>query len=233
MQASAWELVRQYNLGYVASCDPLLNSCLTQDYDAYAPGLPGLITYNGPIYYKLTLTGTRLVGNDGTTSLPRTSFTYGTTRGSNNYANADWNRLKTVDNGQGGTIAFAYEQIGVAVGTSGNLSYDPNVTATTFRNYRRVTTRTTTDGRGNSYPTTYAYAKPALNSLGYELTGDHNDTQALPNSAALYANKYQDTSAANVNHEDELVIGVRQEFRGHAYVRVTDPTGAQSEHWFY
>jgi len=227
MQASAWELVRQYNLGYVATCGQD-GTCLTEDY---------LSSFTGTPTTKLTLTGTRLVGNDGTTSLPRTSFAYGTTRGTAEFANADWNRLKTVDNGQGGTIAFAYEQIGVAVATSGNLSYDPTLTPTTFRNYRRVTSRTANDGLGtgpaHEFVTTYVYAKPALNSLGQALTNNPNDMSTTPNSAALYANKYQDTSVPTQNHEDDLVIGVRQEFRGHAYVRVTDPTGAQTEHWFY
>jgi len=227
MQASAWELVRQYNLGYVATCGQD-GTCLTEDY---------LSSFTGTPTTKLTLTGTRLVGNDGTTSLPRTSFAYGTTRGTAEFANADWNRLKTVDNGQGGTITFAYEQIGVAVATSGNLSYDPTLTPTTFRNYRRVTSRTANDGLGtgpaHEFVTAYVYAKPALNSLGQALTNNPNDMSTTPNSAALYANKYQDTSAPTQNHEDELVIGVRQEFRGHAYVRVTDPTGAQTEHWFY
>ena len=221
MQASAWELVRQYNLGYVATCGQD-GTCLTQDYDAYVPGWTG---YSGQTYKKLTLTGTRLVGNDGTTSLPRTSFAYGTARGTGDYANGDWNRLKTVDNGQGGTIAFAYEHIAAAV------------QAPTFRNYRRVIGRTANDGLGSGptheFQTTYTYVHPALNSLGQDLTHDTNDMAGVPNSAALYSNKYQDTSSNTGNHEDELVIGVRQEFRGHAYVRVTDPTGAQTEHWFY
>jgi RHS repeat-associated protein len=232
MQASAWELVRQYNLGYVGTCGTD-GTCQTQDYDPY---VQGWTAFSGTVYNKLTLTGLRLIGNDGTSQLPRTSFTYGPARGTSDYANADWNRLTSADNGQGGTTTFAYEQIGAAVNSSTNLSYNAFIDGgRTFVNRRRVTQRTTNDGMGHRYPTTYAYAKPALNSLGYGATGDHTDTQPNPNSAALYANKYQDTStsAPAQGHGDELVIPAHEEFRGHAYVLETGPDGSQTEHWYY
>ncbi len=232
MQASTWELVRQYNLGYVATCGQD-GTCQTQDYDPYVQGWTAV---SGTVYNKLTLTGVRLVGNDGTSALPRTAFTYGASRGTSDYANADWNRLTIADNGQGGTTTFTYEQIGAAVNSPTNLSYNSFIDGgRTFPNRRRVSKRTTNDGMGNNYPTTYAYAKPALNSLGYGATGDHTDTQPNPNSAALYANKYQDTStsAPAQGHGDELVIPAHEEFRGHAYVLETGPDGSQIEHWYY
>jgi YD repeat-containing protein len=71
-----------------------------------------------------------------------------------------------------------------------------------------------------------------VNSLGWRITGstDPNATQEYPNSAALYFNKYYDT---RYNYEGWLNTRPLREFRGHSYVKETDPNGGQTEHWFY
>ncbi|MBA3943797.1 MAG: hypothetical protein H0X37_04465 [Herpetosiphonaceae bacterium] len=201
-----WELVRQYNFG--------------ADYHLYTDAL-GATTYTS--YPKLRLNSIQQVGKDGTTALPLTTFTYGTTYTDPDptitVPKADWNRLNGVNNGQGGTVSFSYEQISVASRYS------------IFNNYRRVTTRTVTDGQSHSYTWTYSYAEPELNSIGSILSfsGDKAQTHPYPNSAALYYNKEWDP-----DHPYTVWLATQEhkEFRGHHQMTETAPDGTQTQHWF-
>ncbi|WP_026371041.1 RHS repeat-associated core domain-containing protein [Kallotenue papyrolyticum] len=208
---SAWELVREYRLStdYRLSPDRLVND----QPDRANP--------------KLTLTAIQVIASDGSSALPAMTFRYGETPGvtadactGTSWPRGDWNRLVQVENGYGGRVTFTYEQIGVAS------------CKRIFRNHRRITGKTISDGRGNSFTWTYRYSDPALNSLGWRLTGsgDPNATQEYPNSAALYYNTYWDP---NHNNQHWLATRPLKEFRGHRLVVEIDPQGWQTEHWFY
>src|SRR5207302_2833707 len=95
------QLVSQYNLTYYTQ-----TLSLTSDASIYSS--PNWVPEGTR---KLTLKQIQRVGSDGTTALPPTTFSYGTTRGTNIVPNGDWNRLNSVNNGQGGGIAFTYENI--------------------------------------------------------------------------------------------------------------------------
>ncbi len=125
-----------------------------------------------------------------------------------------------MDNGQGGTVGFAYQQIGQAA------------SKLIFKNYRRVTGKTVADGRGNSYPWSYQYSSPMLNTLGTSvIPGDPNATSATPNSAALYLNYtwIPNSFGAVANH---LLTQANESFLGHAWAKEVRPDGSWSEHWF-
>lgn len=205
-QATTWELMRRYDFTY--------------DYSLYSDNSlnSGGVYSANTAYPKLTLKSIQRVGKDGTTALPPMTFTYGTTRGTGLYPNGNWNRLVTVDNGQGGTSTYTYATIGNSI--------TPNDGK--FVNYRRVTQKTQTDGEDNSYTWSYAYTSPALNSLGTRY--DSQSTQAEPNSAALYYNEY-----VNVLVDQSAYLAHRpfKEFRGHASVTETNPSGHITEHYFY
>lgn len=217
---AAWNVVRQYRLDYAdpsvsltpdrsvctARCD---SNYLNAD---YAPEVPDTS------YRKVTLTSITRVGNDGTSVLPETTFGYGG-RGTNYYPAGGWNRLTTVNNGQGGTLAFAYDLIAQTPGTA-----IPDF----FFNYHRVATKTVNDGQRLPYVWQYAYQNPAFNTVGTLL--DSYSTQTYPNSAVLYVNEYGDPL-----HDRSLWLmdAPRTEFRGHRSVIETAPNGTQTEHWFY
>lgn len=207
-QSSTWDLVRRYQFNHETNNA----SRLLSDYSDGS---------NNPdtTHTKVTLNSITRVGNDGTTALPDISFTYGHSRGTGYYPTADWNRLTGVDNGQGGTISFLYENIGSVIGNG------------LFRNYRRVYRKTVTDGQGHSYEWNYAYSNPALNSLGTSLNAG-DGPNVYPNSATVYYNDYYNGSY-NTSKENQLVHGRKKEFRGHSYVTETDPNGNLTEHWFY
>jgi hypothetical protein len=105
-----------------------------------------------------------------------------------------------------------------------------------MENNRRITSRTLTDGRGNSYAWSYSYRTPNVNSLGtargpqspWTLYGNWG-TQSYPNSAALYYNAFTDVLH---DSQDWLAQKPMKEFRGHDWVLETDPNGAQIKHWF-
>ncbi len=169
-----------------------------------------------------------LVGVTGT-PLPMTLFGYGLDSGGGEFATGGWNRLTTVNNGEGGTVTFTYEEIG-AYYLGQNLPYQGR----NFRNYQRVTTRTVTDGvRGHPAVTwTYSYTQPELNSRG--VNAEHTyDTNYQPNSAKLYYAYGIGNVAPNVPASDLLAVPQRTEFRGHAEVDVTDPAGNVTKHFFY
>lgn len=202
---TSWQLVRQYDFAY--------------DYSLYSDKTVS----GGPdtAYPKLTLTSLTRKGNDGT-PLPAMTFTYGTTRGSGTYPNGNWNRLVTANNGQGGTVTYGYETIGAVM--SNNL----------FGNNRRVISRTVTDGRGNSYPTTYSYTGAAYNSVGYLLDPTQAAVQQFANSATLYYAKYV-VFGHDYTKQPELFVAHAPytEFRGHSKVTEKDPNGNETDHYFY
>jgi RHS repeat-associated protein/uncharacterized repeat protein (TIGR01451 family) len=202
MKASTWDLVRQYNLGY--------------DYSLLADRSIG--TAGDPATAKLTLKSVTRVGKDGTSALPALTFVYGTTRGTGTYPVGNWNRLVTVNNGQGGILTFGYENIAAVTGNN------------IFANNRRVTSKTTNDGRGNTASWTYAYTGAAYNSLGSTLAPSSQATSPYVNSATLYYNTYTD-----VLHDNSvwLLHKASSEFRGHSMVLETAPNGTKTEHYFY
>lgn len=236
MQAATWELVRKYNLGYAAytgdSTDFSCPTCLLSDDNLV--GANSTWAANAQ-YPKLTLTSIQQRGNSGTTALPPATFTYGLKRHNSTnqysteyYPRGDWNRLTQVNNGQGGKVTFAYDDIGVKLEGS-----NPGARIwAKFRNNRRVISRTVEDGRGNSYTWNYDYmrsdAYPAYNSLGIA-NGEVGPNQN-PNSAVLYYNKYYDTLQ---NLSSQLIHAPYTEFRGHNYVVERDPNSNETEHWFY
>ncbi|HEY3232915.1 MAG TPA: SBBP repeat-containing protein, partial [Roseiflexaceae bacterium] len=108
-----------------------------------------------------------------------------------------------------------------------------------FRNHRRLINKTLNDGLTppHTFTWTYRYGTPNYNTIG-TIRGPNSQwgssrnygTQPYPNSAALYYNDFSDPSH---NSEDRLAHNLTTEFRGHDVVLETDPTGAQTEHWFY
>jgi RHS repeat-associated protein len=206
---SSWELVRQYNFGYNSQLYSDARVCLNE---------PGCTTWGAETTYtKLSLISMQRVGKDGTTALPATTFSYQTSGGSGQFATGGWNRLTGMNNGQGGTLSLIYANIVTAVNNS------------LFNNRHRVTSKSMTDGRGNTYTWNYSYGTPAVNFLGTNL-GDGLSTNAHPNSAVLYYNKYANYP---YNSESWLVHRIWKEFRGHDSVLETAPDGAQTRRWFY
>ncbi|MFL5800699.1 MAG: polymorphic toxin-type HINT domain-containing protein [Roseiflexaceae bacterium] len=218
--AGTWQLVRQYNLGYDYSLrsDALIGTGCA----------PGQVKCPDNNYPKLTLKRIQRIGNNSTSALPATTFSYGAFSAplvnGRYWAGGSWNRLTTINNGQGGTVTLAYANAGQVANS------------TLMDNQRRVTTRTMTDGRGNSYSWNYGYGTPNVNTLG-TVRGPQSPwhygeygTQAYPNSAALYYNAFND-----VLHDSQnwLAHKPMREFRGHDWVQETDPSGARVTHFFY
>lgn len=131
--SSAWQVIRQYAFTYDDSLTPDMPHCTANcsgGTPTYAPNTD---------YRKLTLrTITRIGAYDGSPqslpALPPTTFTYGTSA-TTATPPGDFNRLTLVNNGQGGTLTFAYATIGT-------LAALPQ-----FVNNHRVTSKTSTDGR--------------------------------------------------------------------------------------
>ena len=217
---NAWELIRRYDLRFEDGAD--WHNYLLSD----ASNCP-TDTSCEPISStkKLTLKELRLFGSDDITYLPPITFTYWLTRGTGTYPDGGWNRLWKVDNNQGGLATFEYETIGATMGTA--------IWAKHYKNNRRVTSRKFEDGRGHTYTWTYSdYRDPAYNSLGTSLTSNDSGPNNYPTSATVYYNEYQNT--ANREQNRALLVYKRNtEFRGHSYVKETDPNGDVTEHWFY
>jgi hypothetical protein len=222
--AGSWQLIRQYNLGYATSAATMLLS------DALiGTGCPSGQTKCGDANYpKLTLKTIQRVGNNGTSALPATTFGYGAFSApyanGRSWAGGSWNRLTTIDNGQGGNVTLTYANVGQVVNS------------TLLDNTRRVSSRTLSDGRGQSYTWTYSYGTPSVNSLG-TTRGPQSPwsygnwgAQSYPTSAALYYNAFTD-----IFHDSQNWLAQRpmKEFRGHDWVLETDPNGAQTKHFFY
>src|SRR6266508_5302730 len=117
-----WQLIRQYTLGYETNPALMLLSDAS-----IAPGPPDPVNCPSDpppvkcpdtVHTKLTLNSIQRAGNDGTPFPIKTTFSYNRNRGTAFYPSAGWNRLTQVDNGQGGIVTLAYENI--AKGRSNN-----------------------------------------------------------------------------------------------------------------
>jgi hypothetical protein len=216
-QAATWQLVRQYTFTYDYSLTSDERLCLNE---------PTCTTWGANTgYLKLTLKSIQRIGAyDGSPAtlpaLPATTFTYGTSGGSAFDATGGWNRLTQMDNGQGGTLTIQYANMAAAIAGDDH-----------FRNRHRVTAKTATDGRGNSYPWTYSYGTPLVNTIGTTL-GDTIAGVATPTSATLYYNVFLDGNA-DYSEEPWLVHHVWTEFRGHSWMTETAPDGSKVKHSFY
>jgi RHS repeat-associated protein len=227
MQSYTWELVRQYNLGYETNPANYLLSDASRQNDPLGTCPNNNDAYcSDPNYPKLTLKQIQRIGNDGTTALPATTFTYGLVRGGVKDPNGNWNRLTVVNNGQGGTATFTYQTISAYLRSINGDGWGTNF----FLNNRRVLTKVLTDGQSHSYTWSYDYTSgtPAYNSLG--ITMGAQGPNPYPNSATLYFNaRYYDTE----DNTNRLVIKKHTQFRGHSYVIERDPNGNETEHWFH
>jgi RHS repeat-associated protein/uncharacterized repeat protein (TIGR01451 family) len=227
--ANSWQLVHRYMLSYETNSANYLLSDWTSANNTPTTAYP-----------KLTLTGIRKVANTGA-ALPSTTFGYnvGSQRGAAKCPNPGWNRLRTADNGQGGTITYGYENICTALGNG-----DPNQGNPAFENNHRVKTKTLNDGMGHNYDWNYTYEGAAFNALGSVLRPQ--DVNQWPNSATLYLHKYYwgaGEGCAKVNgafvdctgsiNDSPLMYQQNKEFRGHSRVVERDPNGNETEHWFY
>jgi hypothetical protein len=165
-----WELVRQYTIG--------LSGGLRSD--NRCGNAQCTVWGSNESYPKLALQSIQQVGSDGSSALPASVFGYRNTGGSNYHADGGWNRLDFVNNGQGGTLSASYANVATAVGNG------------LFVNRHRVTTRTATDGRGNSYPWSYSYGSALMNVLGTALNGVDPSGHGTPTSATLFYNVFAD-----------------------------------------
>ncbi len=212
-QGASWDLVRAY--------------VLTQDYSLYSDArrcsAGGCTMATGwepeTGYQKLTLKSIQRRDNTGTGALPALTFTYNTNGGGAFDAAGGWNRVTVMNNNQGGTLTMAYANIAAAVAGDDH-----------FRNRHRVTTRTQTDGRGNSYVSSYAYGSPMVNTVG-TVYGDDVAGSTYPTSAKLYYNVFLDGDSDD-DQANWLVHRQWQEFQGHGTVVETHPTGAKTRYSF-
>ncbi len=214
---TTWNRMRQYRL--------------SQDFTLYSDQrvCSGSTCTPNTTYPKLTLKELQQYGSDDTLALPKLTFTYETNGGTGGVAAGGWQRLKTVNNSQGGTATFVYENIQAVTGNN------------VFNNRHRVTSKTLTDGRGNTATWSYTYGTPAMNSLGTLVAADmlsSNPYKAIyaqgpnthPNSAILYLNLY---TGPSYRYDTWLAQPPTKEFRGHDWVQEVDPSGGVTKHFFY
>lgn len=218
--SSSWQTVRSYNLTHDFS---LVSDSILDDNNNPQPDT----------HYKLTLRTISMASNDGANTLPATSFSYGTQRGTDqHFPLGGWNRLTSINNGYGGVETLYYDNIGQRTNN------------TAFGNNYRVITQTVTTGAGQSYNQTYnwyySYGTPAYNTLGSNL--DPNATQPYPNSAIIFKcyldngsnyNNYVNNCTGTLNGANDLVHPATREFRGHDTVTVIDPNNNRTVHHFY
>jgi hypothetical protein len=169
MQAGTWELVRQYRFDYAPWASSLYSDSWVCTSGAGACSDTGGTHAADPAYRKLTLTSVTQVGvhtlGQSAPALPAMTFTYHTNRGTAKRANGGWNRLQTVNNGQGGTITFAYDHIAQVY-----FSRNPRPAFfNKFFNVHRVKSKTVGDGLGNSYTWNYTYGEASVNTLDSQL----------------------------------------------------------------
>ncbi len=209
--SSAYTYTTMYNLNYAD-----LYSSMLSDTWACSMGIGPDCTYSATGNAQPTLLSIQRSGwgANGWRALPATSFSYGPSPppSSNHYPSGQFNRLIQVNNGQGGTISFTYEDIGQVTG-NGNPQ---------FVNNRRVISKTLGDGRGNNYTWHYSYQHPAYNWLGTEPLA----LDTYPNSAALWYVNSQ-------NQNPYLAHPAMTIFRGHSQVTETDPNGTVTVHQFH
>lgn len=223
MQSSTWELVRQYSLSYAdGTTTPRIYTDDPHDGSSYSN------------YPKITLNKIEQLDNNPTnpTALPPLTFTYGTTRGNGYYPNGEWNRLETVNNGQGGTIQFYYQTIGERLCASQQYDY-----CTMFGNNRRVWKKEVTDGQGNTRAWEYEYFNPAYNTIGTQLGNSSEGPNQWPNAATVYYSMKWDPDQ-QVANDLKLVHRRKKQFLGHGRVVEKLPgtsgaNGNQIEHKFY
>jgi RHS repeat-associated protein/uncharacterized repeat protein (TIGR01451 family) len=203
-----WQLVRRYALAYEDAAHSMTSDARVHQPDG---------TFAPDPAKKLTLKSITESGSDGSTALPRVDFGYGSNGGTGYYPVNGWNRLTTINNHRGGTATISYAPIG-------------EVNGVPFHNRQRVTARSEADGRGGGSTESYAYGTPNINSLG-ALGADEGwqGTSKWATSAAMYFAKYGSTGSADYSR---LSHTPGREFRGYDYVKVTDATGAFTEHWF-
>lgn len=195
--ASSYQLVRQYNLSYASAS----TSLQTDDYTGQR---------------QLTLTGVERLDQNGQTfqvpgaASPRpflTSFTYATDPGPpSDTRPAGFNRLATIDNGQGGRISLSYEHVFVK-GSSDPANAPPTSEWYLYRNYHRLAAVLVEDvgGSGKRTLTTYQYQRPAVNDEAHAAT-------------VLYAHY---PPSGNGDSRAWLAQPEKHEFRGHAQVVMT------------
>ncbi|PZS06134.1 MAG: hypothetical protein DLM69_00415 [Candidatus Chloroheliales bacterium] len=216
---SGWQLMRRFDFSYYPD-DPALTTC--SDYSANQTYDPGST--------KLTLKNIQRASSGQSVAiqlLPATAFTYGpcSSRGNGRYPNPGWNRLTHVDNGEGGSLDLAYEDIGAAINWSIDHLFDYN---------QRVVARTLMDGQSHGNPPTpdrytwsYVYQHPAYNWLGNADPKPY-PVGEIPNSAPLWYNQY----ILHAPLTDEIYAKASQ-FRGHSVVTETDPLNNLTVHYFY
>ena len=158
------------------------------------------------------------------------TFMYGRTRGTDQWANGAWNRLTQVNNGQGGTVNVST----IRLKSRSPVAVDATPGVYDMYNYRRVTTKAVSDGRGHTYTWSYAYTNPRMNSGGKVKSGDAKGIDDEPNSAVLYYNANRGTNPPNpTQYQDWLAHRKHAEFRGHASVTETAPDGGTTVTAFY
>src|SRR5262249_9643423 len=198
----SWELMHGLNLLYASTA-----TSLTSD--------------TGSGQKTLTLSGVQRIGKDGS-ALPATTFTYGTSMGNSLEPTPGWNRLATVDNGQGGKLTFSYEHVWTLAQNPPGENYVGD-----YQNYYRVTQTLAQDlsGSGKSALTTYSYGAPTLNNEN--------------NAASVFYAHYP--PSLNGDSRTFLAHGEKREFRGHTDVTERHYDGATTgaallqeiQHWFY
>ncbi|MGQ9928351.1 MAG: SpvB/TcaC N-terminal domain-containing protein, partial [Chloroflexaceae bacterium] len=207
--ASSFQLATKYDLAYELAANSLQTD----------------FTPSGSTQWQrvLTLKSVQVLGNNGTSALPATTFTYGKTRGTATEPTPGWNRLLSVDNGYGGKLNYTYEH----VWTSAQKPYLMGG-EWAFR-FRVKETLAESGPSGQSYRTqtltTYTYEEPALNEQAYS-------------AMVWYAKNPPPSGGAAPEY---LARPELSEFRGHATTTIRTYDGAttatpllqQIKHWFY
>lgn len=236
---TGWLLMREYRFFY--------------DYSLVADVI-------GSTKAKLTLTGIQQFSNEAlivtlALALPKMALTYHTAPNHDGgYLAAGWNRLKRIDNGQGGAVEMTYAHIAKVIADA-NPGSNPNIDPYVFENRHRVVKQEVFEAAYSAalnppdpskplYAWTYTYGTPQVNALGKNLEPNHDPYQSnyfnygkkvtnyWPNSAKLYFNKYFDPYHSGYKWGG-LVDRPFAEFRGHDTVEILNPSGYVTKHWFY
>ena len=153
----------------------------------------------------LTLLDVQEFGSDGTTMLPKRMFTYGTNPGSGDTRPPEYNRLTTLQNSEGGQLAFTYEHAFAKAGVPAGECW------CSYRNYNRVIQVLAQDTSGQSY------AKSGLTTYDYTNGGQNSAAINDENHAATVVFAHYPPSG-NGNSTQFLARLEKTEFRGHWYV---------------
>jgi len=212
--------VSEYRLHYASTATEYLQT----DYPGNSPGGQKV----------LTLTGVQRVGSDGLTALPETTFTYNLDEladgGTTLAPAAGWNRLHSINNGEGGQITFSYEHTWLPAEIPASDDYGRY-----YQNFYRVNQVLRQDTSGQFY------SKSDLTTYGYTSSGTNTAALNDENHAATVVYAHYPPSS-NGDSRQYLAHQEKREFRGHWYVveRHYDGTTADStkllqdiRHWFY